>query len=68
MLDFKPDYEATKQRIDAFWERELIDRPVVQFGLARPPEERVPLPPSHHATPGDRWIDAGYQAELALAT
>jgi hypothetical protein len=68
MFEFKPDYEKSKQRIDAFWEREIIDRPVVQFSLSKPREEQVPLPPAHHATPRDRWLDAGYQAELALAS
>jgi hypothetical protein len=67
MFAFKPDYEQSKQRIDAFWERALIDRPVVQFGLAKPVEEQVPLPPSHHATPAERWLDADYQAERHLA-
>ena len=37
-------YEQSKRRIDAFWERYLIDRPVVQFTLTRPADERVPLP------------------------
>jgi hypothetical protein len=68
MFELKPDYERSKQRIDAFWERELIDRPVVQFGLARPPDECVPLPQSHHVTSAERWLDAQYQAELKLAT
>jgi hypothetical protein len=67
MFDFKPDYEKTKQRIDAFWERELIDRPVVQFGLGKPLEERVPVPESQHATPAARWLDVDFQAELTLA-
>jgi len=68
MFEFKPDYEASKERIDAFWECELIDRPVVQFGLGKPPEERVPLPQSHHATSAERWLDSEYQAELHLAS
>lgn len=67
MLAFKPDYARSKERIDAFWERELVDRPVVQFGLFKPPEERVPVPASGHATPADRWMDAQYQAELKLS-
>ena len=67
MFDFKPDYEESKRRIDAFWERELIDRPVVQFRLPKHPDDWVSLPPSGHATPADRWIDAQFQAELALA-
>ncbi|HEY9076595.1 MAG TPA: hypothetical protein VIO61_08640 [Anaerolineaceae bacterium] len=66
-LKLKPDYEQTKQRIDAFWEREIIDRPVVQFHLAKPLEEQVPVPVSHHASIEDRWLDADYQARLALA-
>jgi len=68
MYELKPDYERTKQRIDAFWERELLDRPVVQFGLAKPPEERVPLPISHHADPAARWLDTEYQTELRTAS
>jgi len=68
MFEFKPDYEQTAERIAAFWERELIDRPVVQFSLLKPVEERVPLPVSQHATPAERWMDADYQARLALAT
>ncbi len=67
MFALKPDYEQSKKRIDAFWERQLIDRPVVQFILAKPPAEQQPLPISHHTSPAERWMDAGYQAELALA-
>ena len=67
VLDFKPDYAGSKQRIEAFWQRELIDRPVVQFWLEKPPEEQAPMPVSHHATPAERWLDAAYQAEWHLA-
>ncbi len=67
MFALKPDYEQSKKRIDAFWERQLIDRPVAQFILAKPALEQQPLPISHHASPAARWMDAGYQAELALA-
>lgn len=68
MFDLKPDYERTQQRIEAFWERELLDRPLVQFGLAKPREERVPLPASHHPDPAARWLDTQYQTELKAAT
>jgi hypothetical protein len=67
MFAFKPDYEQSKQRIDAFWECALIDRPVVQFGLAKPLEQQVPLPSAHYATPAERWLDTDYQAERHLA-
>lgn len=68
MFSFKPDYEESKRRIEAFWQRELIDRPIVQFVLNKPAEEQVPLPISGHATSRERWMDAAYQADLALAT
>jgi len=68
VFEFKPDYEESKKRIDAFWECELIDRPVVQFTLPKPVEEQVPLPASHHANAEERWLDVEYQAEHTLAT
>jgi len=68
MFALKPDYERTKARIDAFWEREIIDRPVVQFGLSKATEACVPLPVSTHATPADRWLDTDYQTALAVAS
>ncbi len=67
MFEFKPDFEETQKRIEAFWHCELIDRPVVQMGISKPAEEQIPLPASHHPSPRLRWMDALYQAELALA-
>ena len=66
-LSSKPDYEQSRQRIEVFWQGELLDRPVVQFYLAKPPEEQVPEPASHHATSAERWLDTQYQVDLALA-
>jgi hypothetical protein len=68
VFSLKPDYEDSVRRIEAFWEREIVDRPVVQFRLARPEADWMPLPPSSHATLRDRWLDAGYQARLALTS
>jgi len=67
MFALQPDYERIRQRIEAFWEREVLDRPVVQFGLLKPPAERVELPISRHAVSEDRWLDVEYQARYALA-
>ena len=67
MFDLKPDYGETKERIDAFWECELIDRPVVQFTQPKPLDQQVPLPVSDHATPADRWLDAEFQTESHVA-
>jgi hypothetical protein len=67
MYSLKPDYEKSKMRMDAFWERELIDRPLVQFQLNKPANERLELPVSGHATLWDKMIDAEFQAEWSLA-
>jgi hypothetical protein len=67
MFTFKPDYEQVQARMEAFWEGEIIDRPLAQFVAPKPPEECVPEPVSGHASAADRWMDAAYQGELALA-
>ena len=67
MFEFKPDYEKSHQRHLAFWDNELIDRPLVEFYLEKPQEERVPFPPSHHTDSAERWLDVEYQAEYNLA-
>lgn len=67
MFELKPDFEIVKARMDAFWQRELIDRPLVQFNLARPAAEQIPLPISTHVTPAQRWLDGEYQTRLATA-
>ena len=67
MFEFKPDYEKTRERIDAFWHRALVDRPVVMFELRKPADEQAPWPVSRHASSAARWTDAQYQADLALA-
>jgi len=67
VFEYKPDYEETKKRIAAFWERELIDRPVVQFAVPKPVDEQAPLPESTHGTADERWLDVEYQTKLACA-
>ena len=67
MFALKPDYEASKQRMDAFWEREILDRPLVQFKLYKPFDEWVDLPSSNHSTWEERWLDVDYQVAWAVA-
>ncbi len=62
MFSLKPDYEQALKRMDAFWERELFDRPVVQFPLYKPVDEWIDYPVSGHRTPEDMWLDVDYQA------
>ena len=67
MFEFKPDLEKTMQRMDAFWERSVLDRPVTQFYLEKPREQHVLLPNGQYANATERWLDVDYQAELTLA-
>lgn len=66
-IEHVPDWEKRLARQDACWNREIIDRPVVMILL---PKNNPDYPwPSRKSWPTlkDRWMDAEYQAELALA-
>ncbi|MGN1069251.1 MAG: hypothetical protein ACI4P5_02455 [Candidatus Fimadaptatus sp.] len=55
-LIYKPDYEKTHARFDAFWNREIIDRPPVSIALGKE-GAKVDLPPKAYACERDRWLD-----------
>ncbi len=67
MLAFKPDLHQTMQRMEAFWQCAVLDRPVAQFTIEKPAAEQVPLPQIDHATTAERWLDVEYQAKLTDA-
>ncbi|HHY81341.1 MAG TPA: hypothetical protein GX505_01520 [Clostridiales bacterium] len=60
-FSLKPDYEKSKQRYMAFWEREIIDRPPVSIILKA--EHTVPLPCKEYKTHQERWLDIEFRAE-----
>jgi hypothetical protein len=61
------DWQERLRRQDAFWQREIIDRPVVIMTCPKPVPAR-PWPPARQwAGMRDRWMDAEYNAECALA-
>lgn len=66
-FEFQPNYEQIRQRIEAFWNRDFLDRPVVMLKAMKPFEQQIPEPVSHHSDTEARWMDAQYQADLALA-
>jgi hypothetical protein len=66
MFAAQPDLQRIQTRMQAFWGHGVTDRPLVQFDLLKPIEERLALPPSHHSTSAERWMDADYQAQVAL--
>ncbi len=66
MLQYKPDYEQAKRRIDAWWNGEILDRAVTFLQYPRPDSECIREPVSNHATLRERWMDVEYQSRLAL--
>lgn len=66
-LDGIPDWEMRLARQDAFWQREVLDRPVVCFTLPRPNPDYPGPKPKTWASLRDRWMDTEYAAASALA-
>jgi len=63
MFEFKPDYEDAMQRWDAWWECQIVDRPLVTIAYPKPSSEQKPLPTTQHASLRDRWLDSEFHAE-----
>jgi hypothetical protein len=61
------DWAERVARHDAFWEREIIDRPAAYLVVDRPEESTSRLSTRPHATARDWWMDFGYRAEKVLA-
>lgn len=66
-IEHIPDWQERLARQDAFWAREIIDRPVVDITIPRPEPERPWPREKRYPTLRDRWMDAERAAELALA-
>lgn len=65
-IDHLPDWEQRLARQDAFWQCEIIDRPVVNMWLPRVNPD-YPWPPAKtYASMKDRWLDAEAIAVGAL--
>lgn len=60
-MRFKPDWEAARARIEAWWAGEVIDRALIQVTAPRPGERRLPPPASLH----QQWLDPEYVVAAA---
>ncbi len=60
-FEYKPNYEETKKRYQAFWEQEIIDRPPVNIVL--PVEEPEPVPEREYDSYREMWLDIDFRAE-----
>lgn len=59
---YKPDYEMTHRRFEAFWNREIIDRPPVSLALPKP-GPRKPRPERRYNSLRERWLDIDARVE-----
>ena len=42
VLEFKPDFEDAKRHWAAFWQREIIDRPLIHITAPKDPDKKTP--------------------------
>ena len=64
-LQNKPDFSRAQARLEAWWRREIIDRPPVTVAVRR--TDRPTLPEKTHASLRDRWMDAEFQIDRVEA-
>lgn len=62
-LEYKPDGAKACERMAAYWEKEILDRPAIQVCAPKPHPQ--PAPEKHHATVRDRWMDVDYAVARA---
>lgn len=61
---WKPDFQQTLARFEAWWDCEVIDRPPVTLRVK--PETPPDLPVSNHASLRERWLDVDFAVESAI--
>jgi hypothetical protein len=65
-LEYKSDAAQSIARIEAWWQREIVDRPPIL--LTAPKPNPLPLPHKQHTNLAERWMDVEYVAECAAIT
>ena len=58
----KPDFEKSRKRYEAFWNREIIDRPPVSIVL--PVENPKVVPNKEYKSYREKWLDIEFRAEV----
>lgn len=64
-LERKPDFDRALARFEAWWDRQILDRPPVTVTVR--PEQPPRLPEKHHADLRTRWLDVEYAVDCAEA-
>ncbi len=61
MFSLKPEYEQSKKRYDAFWEREIVDRPPVSIDISI--ENPKKIPEKKYSSFKEKWLDIDFRVE-----
>jgi hypothetical protein len=64
-LTLKPDFARTVERFEAWWQRQIVDRPPVTLHVR--PNRQPAQPPSEHATQRERWLDVEHNVVARIA-
>ncbi len=64
-MRWKPDFDQTAARFEAWWHGEITDRPPVTVTVK--PSRPYAGPVSQHANAKDRWLDVQFQVEHGIA-
>lgn len=67
MFELKPDFDQVLERYEAWWDCQIIDRPLVSISFPKPASEQVSVPESNHASFRDRWLDTDFVVERTNA-
>lgn len=62
-LSLKPDWQEARQRLEAFWRMEVVDRPCISITAPNGVHRQV-RPPKDHK---EKWTDPEYVAERTIA-
>jgi hypothetical protein len=65
MFSLKPDYEESKKRFDAFWERAIIDRPPTSIEISL--EKTKKNPEKKYKSYKKQWLDIDYRVESEVS-
>lgn len=57
-LEYKPDADKVMARMEAWWNKAILDRATIQ--VTAPKSNPKPLPAKQHASLRERWMDVDY--------
>jgi hypothetical protein len=67
MFTLKPDFEEVFTRYEAWWECEIVDRPLVSIIFPKPEAEQHPFPEKAYTFWREQWLDTQFVVAKAVS-